>query len=105
MHGGHWEKHEEVERTTNSVNAWCTLGETRRGREERDKSSVNAKYIYIYIFFLPFSDNAQPKVAVHCNCGAKKYSFVSTIVGYILIFSDAKNSYMAIYSTIVSALK
>ena len=36
------------------------------------------------------------KVAVHYNCRAKKYSFGFTIGGYILIFSGAKNSYIAI---------
>ena len=44
---------------------------------------------------LPFSYSAQPKIAVHCSGGAKKYRFGSTITWYILIFSNAKNSYIA----------
>ena len=82
------------------MNAWWTLGETWRGSEERDKSNVNVGFFF---FFLPFSYsaqslsyNAQPKVTVHCSYGAKKYSFGSPIARYILIFSSAKNSYIAI---------
>ena len=45
---------------------------------------------------LPFSYSAQPKIAVHCSCGAKKYCFDSTIARYILSFSGAKNNYIAI---------
>ena len=41
-------------------------------------------------------NSAQPKKAVYCNCGVKKYSFGSTIVGHILIFSSAKNSNIVI---------
>ena len=52
------------------------------------------KKIYIYIYILPFTYHAQPKIAMHCSCGAKKYCFGSTIVGYILSFSSAKNSYI-----------
>ena len=40
--------------------------------------------------------SAQSKVAVHRNYEAKKYSFGSTIAGYVVIFSDAKNSYITI---------
>ena len=36
------------------------------------------------------SVNAQIKK--HCSCGAKKYSFGSTIVGHILVFGGDKNS-------------
>ena len=46
--------------------------------------------------FLPFSYCAQPKVAVHYSCEAKKYSFDSTIVGHILVFGGAKNSNIAL---------
>ena len=77
------------------MNAWWTLGDTRRGgrdSEEKDKSSVNTNFF----FFFFFSYCAQPKVAMHCSCRAKKYSFDSTIVGYILIFSSAKNNYITI---------
>ena len=45
---------------------------------------------------LPFSYSAQPKIAVHCSGGAKKYRFGSTIVGHILAFGGAKNSNIAI---------
>ena len=71
------------------MNVWWTLGETWRDSEGRDKSSVNV------IFFLFFTFQLQD-TAVHGSCGAKKYSFGSTITGYILIFSGAKNSYIAI---------
>ena len=53
-------------------------------------------YIFIYLYILPFNYRAQPKIAVHCSCGAKKYCFGSTIARYILSFSGAKNSYMPI---------
>ena len=46
-----------------------------------------------------FSYHAQPKVAVHCSYGAKKYNFGffgSTIVRHILVFGGAKNSNIAI---------
>ena len=56
------------------------------------KNSVNAQ---IYIF-LPFSYSILPKIAMHRRCGAKKYRFGSTIVGYILVFGDAKNSNITI---------
>ena len=55
-----------------------------RDTEERDKSSVNAK-----------KKKKTSKVAMHCSCGAKKYRFGFTITWYILIFSSAKNSYIA----------
>ena len=45
---------------------------------------------------LPFSYSAQPKIAVHCSGGAKKYRFGSTIVGHILVFGAAENSNIAI---------
>ena len=40
--------------------------------------------------------HTQYTVAMHGNCGAKKYSFGSTIVGHILVFSGAKNSNIVI---------
>ena len=49
------------------------------------KSSVNAQINYFILFlffiiiiiFLPFSSSLQLKVTVHCNCGAKKYNFIT----------------------------
>ena len=60
------------------------------------KNSVNAQIKKFFFFFLLFSYNAQPKVVVPYSCRAKKYSFGSTIVGHILVFSGAKNSNIVI---------
>ena len=65
-HGGHWERNGKIVR-----------------RETK------AMWTQIYFYFLSFSYNAQPKVIVYYNCGAKKYNF-SSIAGYSLIFSGAK---------------
>ena len=71
------------------------MGETQKGSKDREKSSVNAIFFFSSYSAQPLSYNAQPKVVVHCSCGAKKYSFGSAISGYILIFSGAKNGYLA----------
>ena len=78
----------------------------QRGREIRIKerikkskiikSSVKAQIKFFIFYFLPFSYSAQPKVALHYSCGAKKYSFGSIIIVHILVFSGAKNNNIVI---------
>ena len=66
------------------MNAWWTLEETLQKPCERK--------ILLLFFFLPFNYRVPPLLAMHCSYGTKNNSFDSTIVGFILIFSGAKNS-------------
>ena len=66
------------------MNAWWTLEETLQKPCERK--------ILLLLFFFTFQLSCTTTLTVHCSYGTKKYSFGSTIVGFILIFSGAKNS-------------
>ena len=50
--------------------------------------------IYIYIY-LALNYSAQPYIAVHCSKVGKKYTYIFTTTTLFLIYSGAKNSFLA----------
>ena len=52
------------------------------------KNSVNAQFFFFYLSAIVYSQKYLCTVDVE----PKKYRFGSTIVGYILVFGNAKNS-------------
>lgn len=82
---------EEERRDGEAVRRETQRKENKMQKElKKKKSSMKAKKK-----IKTFSYSAQPKIPMHCSCVAKKYYFSSTIAGYILSFSGAKNSYLA----------
>ena len=64
----------------------------REAGERKKKEIIKDKPNIIYILYLSY--NVQPKVVVHCSCGAKLFSFDSTNVALFLYFVVLK-SYIA----------